>query len=258
MVMPNKSHTSTRTSTSVHTSRLRPPLAAWLKGHYRLIWWFVFLGASYPAVALGIRTATDQLGANPLQALEQQTGLWTLILLIITLSITPLRRSLSLLSKLLHSHYGKRLSDWNWVIRLRRMLGLYVFYYATLHLGVFLHFDISWDVLLMIEEVREKPFLLVGSLCFILLIPLAITTPVAAMRRLGKYWRPLHRSIYVIAILAVLHFMWAAKSGDSRPWTYAGIVAFLLIYRLFAHYGWGVRKPLDDGMEISERPKHYY
>jgi sulfoxide reductase heme-binding subunit YedZ len=202
-----------------------------------------------------MRATSNQLGANPLQALEQQTGKWTLILLIVTLSITPLRRSLSYLSMLLHSRYGKRLSDWNWVIRLRRMLGLHVFFYATLHIVVFLNFDISWDWALLSQEAREKPYLLAGSLCFLLLIPLAITTPVAAMRRLGKYWRRIHRSIYVVAMLAVLHFLWVAKSGDNRPWTYIGIVAFLLCYRLLAHFGWFIRKPMDDGMEVPDRSK---
>jgi len=202
-----------------------------------------------------VRTTTDQLGVNPLQALEQQTGKWTLILLIVTLTITPLRRSLSYLSKLLHSRYGKRLSDWNWVIRLRRMLGLYVFFYACLHLGVFLHFDISWDWTLLNQEVQEKPYLLAGSVCFLLLIPLTLTTPIAVMRRMGRHWRRLHRSIYIVAALAIVHFLWAAKSGDTRPWIFAGVVAFLLLYRLSAYFGWVIRKPKDDGMEVPERSR---
>lgn len=230
-------------------------LAAWLKKHYPFVWWLTFFVLGLPALLLAIRFHQDSLGINPLDTLMHTTGKWALIILLLTLCITPLRRGLTRLSLHLHSSYGKRLSDWNWIIRLRRMVGLYSFFYAVLHMFIFLHYDIDWDWLIALEEVQEKPYILAGAVAILLLLPLAITSNNRMIRRLGKNWRRLHRTVYLILIIVLLHFWWQMKVGVFTPWPYTVAAVLLLGYRVSAKCGWFVAASSDDGMEVPERGK---
>jgi sulfoxide reductase heme-binding subunit YedZ len=157
---------------------------------------------------------------NPLEFITHGTGDWTLYLLCITLAVTPLRR----------------LSGLNWLLKLRRMLGLFAFFYATLHFITFIWFDHFFDLAAIWKDVRKRPFITVGFAAFVLLIPLAATSTNAMVRRLGgKRWQALHRLIYLIAPLGVLHYWWmkAAKNNIGKPLLFAVIVALLLAVRLY-------------------------
>lgn len=228
-------------------------LAAWLKKHYQIVWWFLFCLSIVPALLLLIDYRNKALGINPLETLIRTTGKWSLIFLLITLAMTPLRRSLTKFARYMHSGYGKRLSDWNWIVQLRRMLGLYCAFYALLHLAIFLHLDIDWDWHNFLKETGEKPYIFAGVSAFILLLPLVITSTNAMMRRMGKNWRRLHRLTYLILIVGLLHFWWQMKAGVFTPWPYTLAAIVLLGYRIIAHYGWFVARPVDDGMEVPER-----
>lgn len=228
-------------------------LAAWLKKHYPFIWWSLLLLFGVPATSLLYHFFQGSLGINPLEVLMDTTGKWALIMLLVTLAMTPLRRGLVKLSRYLHSSYGKRLSDWNWIIRLRRMIGNYSFFYAGLHLFVFLHFDIDWSWVSFVKEVQEKPYIFAGATAFLLLVPLAATSTDKMMRRLGKNWRRLHRLVYLIPVIVLLHFWWQVKVGVFTPWPYTVLVVLLLGYRIVTHYNWVIVKSADDGMEVPER-----
>ncbi|QNA87634.1 sulfoxide reductase heme-binding subunit YedZ [Massilia sp. Dwa41.01b] len=160
-----------------------------------------------------------QVPVDPLEFITHETGDWALYLLTITLAVTPLRR----------------LTGWNWLIKLRRMLGLFAFFYALLHFIAFFWFDHFFDVGAMLRDVGKRPFILVGFTAFVLLIPLAATSTNGMIRRLGgKRWQWLHRLIYLVAPLAVLHYWWmkAAKNNLAQPMLFAGIVALLLGLRV--------------------------
>ncbi|GAB3393441.1 sulfite oxidase heme-binding subunit YedZ [Massilia agri] len=160
---------------------------------------------------------------EPLEFLTRGTGDWTLYFLCITLAVTPLRR----------------LSGWNWVIKLRRMLGLYAFFYALLHFVTFFWFDHFFDIAGMLKDVVRRPFITVGFIAFVLLIPLAVTSTNAMVKRLGgKRWLWLHRLIYVIAPLGILHFWWmkAGKNDFQEPIIFGAIVALLLAMRVYWSY----------------------
>jgi sulfoxide reductase heme-binding subunit YedZ len=172
---------------------------------------------------------TDQLTANPLEFITWNTGDWTLYFLCITLAVTPLRR----------------LSGWNWLVRLRRMLGLFAFFYASLHFMTFLWFDHFFDVQEMLKDVGKRPFILVGFTAFVLLIPLAVTSTNGTVKRLGaKRWQWLHRLIYLIAPLGILHFWWmkAGKHNFEQPIIFGSIVAVLLLSRVM----WALKKRMKD------------
>ncbi|MEW6760400.1 MAG: protein-methionine-sulfoxide reductase heme-binding subunit MsrQ [Pseudomonadota bacterium] len=160
---------------------------------------------------------------EPLEFLTRGTGDWTLYFLCITLAVTPLRR----------------LSGWNWVIKLRRMLGLYAFFYALLHFVTFFWFDHFFDIAGMLRDVVKRPFITVGFIAFVLLIPLAVTSTNAMVKRLGgKRWLWLHRLIYLIAPLGILHFWWmkAGKNDFQEPIIFGAIVALLLAMRVYWSY----------------------
>lgn len=228
-------------------------LAAWLKERYLFIWWSLLALFLLPAGLLFYRYKQGSLGINPLEMLMHTTGKWALIMLLMTLCMTPLRRGLVKLSLYLHSGYGKRLSDWNWVIRLRRMIGNYCFFYAALHLFVFLHYDIDWNWFSFLEETQEKPYIFAGVSAFVLLSPLAFTSTDGMMRRLGRNWRRLHRLVYLILVIVLLHFWWQVKTGVFTPWPYTLLGMLLLGYRVVANYGWVAVRTVDDGMEVPER-----
>ncbi|GAB3412380.1 sulfoxide reductase heme-binding subunit YedZ [Massilia agilis] len=177
----------------------------------------VFLLALLPLARIVVQ-AGDQ--TNPLEFITHGTGDWTLYLLCITLAVTPVRR----------------LTGLNWLVKLRRMLGLFAFFYATLHFVTFIWFDHFFDLAAIWKDVRKRPFITVGFAAFVLLVPLAATSTNAMVRRLGgKRWQALHRLIYLIAPLGVLHYWWmkAAKNNIGKPMLFAVIVALLLAVRLY-------------------------
>lgn len=160
----------------------------------------------------------DALGANPIEAVTRGMGTWTLNLLLVTLAVTPLRK----------------LTGWNMALRLRRMLGLFCFFYACLHLTTYLWFDQFFDWGEIAQDILKRPFITVGMAAFVLLIPLAATSSNWAIRQLGgRRWQALHRSVYAIAILAVLHYSWLVKADQAQPLLYGGILALLLGIRAF-------------------------
>lgn len=177
----------------------------------------VFVLALVPFVLLVIRAFTDDLGANPVEKIEHVTGLWALRFLLITLSITPLRR----------------MTHWNALPRLRRMLGLFAFFYVCLHFSTWLVFDHSLNIAEMLKDIRKRPYITVGFSAFVLLIPLAITSTNAMMRRLGgARWRRLHSLVYIVGTLAILHFLWLVKADKREPIFYGLILITLLVLRL--------------------------
>jgi sulfoxide reductase heme-binding subunit YedZ len=180
----------------------------------------VFVAAWYPLVRLVILGVTGRIGANPIEFITRSTGLWTLVFLCITLALTPLRK----------------LTGWSALIRFRRMLGLYAFFYAALHFTTYIWFDQWFDVVSMLRDVSKRPFITVGFTAFVLLIPLAATSTRAMTRRLGRRWRMLHRLIYVIGVLAILHFWWLrdGKHNLAQPRLYAAIMLVLLGWRIGA------------------------
>jgi methionine sulfoxide reductase heme-binding subunit len=172
-------------------------------------------------------TGSDALGAEPVAEIEHRLGIWALRLLLITLAITPLRQ----------------LTGQSVLIRFRRMLGLYAFAYASLHLAAYLVLDLRGYWLQIFEEIVKRPYITVGFAAWLLLIPLAVTSTQGWMRRLGRRWGLLHKAVYAIAVLAVLHFWWLVKSDIREPALYAGLLAILLGWRI-AH-AWRQRKRLS-------------
>lgn len=159
------------------------------------------------------------LGANPVEAILHSLGKWGLKFLLITLSITPIRRW----------------TGWAWLIAYRRMLGLFVFFYIVLHFTTYAVLDQGLNLASIIEDILERPYITLGMLALVLLIPLAATSTRGMMRRLGRRWQKLHRLVYVIAILGVCHFYWQVKLDTLEPLVYALILAGLLGTRLFYH-----------------------
>ena len=191
----------------------------------------VFALALVPFARLIYLVLTNAL-VEPLQFITRSTGDWTLYFLCITLAVTPLRR----------------FSKWNWLLKLRRMLGLFAFFYALLHFTTFLWFDHFFDVADMLRDVAKRPFILVGFTAFVLLIPLAVTSTNAMVRRLGgKRWQWLHRLIYVIVPLGVLHFWWmkAAKHDLNQPMLFVAVVTVLLALRVW--WAWQKQTPARAG-----------
>lgn len=181
----------------------------------------VFFACLIPLGRLIGAGINNQLGTNPIEFVTHSTGEWTLIFLMITLSITPMRQ----------------LSGWLWLIKLRRMIGLYTFFYASLHFITYIWLDQFFDVAAIIKDVIKRPFITVGFAAFILLIPLAITSTHAMQKKLGgKRWQKLHRLIYLIAILGVVHYWWLVKKDITEPLVYAVILACLLGYRVWMRW----------------------
>jgi sulfoxide reductase heme-binding subunit YedZ len=175
----------------------------------------VFAACLVPFVLLLEGALTGDLGANPLERVTDVTGSWGLRLLLLTLAITPLRR----------------LTGWSWLQRFRRMLGLFVFFYITLHFltWVWLDQQFSWGNIL--ADIIKRPYVTVGFTAWLLLLPLAATSTRGMMRRLGRRWQSLHRAIYLIAVLGVLHYIWLVKADLLEPLIYAGLLALLLAVR---------------------------
>lgn len=177
----------------------------------------VFVACLLPLVILAWQGFNHNLGANPIAEITNQTGIWTLRFLLITLAVTPARR----------------LTGWNRLVQLRRMLGLFAFFYAGLHFVTYLWLDQFFEWQEIVADVMQRPFITVGFASFILLIPLAVTSTTAMIRRLGgKWWQRLHRLVYLIAIGGVVHYLWLVKADTQSPLIYGGLLAILLGYRL--------------------------
>jgi sulfoxide reductase heme-binding subunit YedZ len=190
-----------------------------------------FLAAT-PIVTLGWETIKGLAGPNPLEELLRAPGRWALILLVIVLSATPLRHALSFAARYAGIPYGRRLADWNWMIRLRRPLGLASFFYASAHVALYVWLDVGFIWEEFISDLTSKPFITAGLVAFLLLLPLAVTSTDKWMRRLKHGWKRLHFLIYPAAVFAVLHFFWLSKSGVDDPYGYAVMVGVLLGYRI--------------------------
>ena len=178
----------------------------------------VFLLALIPLTRLGFDAYLDTLGANPIEKVTRKTGYWALIFLLISLSLTPLRRMLG----------------WLWLIRLRRMLSLFAFFYACLHFLTYLVLDQFFDWESIIKDIIKRPYITVGFPTFLLMIPMAVTSTDAMIRRLGgKRWRLLHRLVFLCAIGSVVHYWWLVKKDLTNPVTFAVWLGLLLGIRLF-------------------------
>lgn len=174
----------------------------------------------FPLARLGwwLREGLIGLGANPIERVLHHTGWWTLVLLLVTLAVTPLRR----------------VTGRNELVKLRRPAGLFAFFYATLHFGIYLGLDqvFAWPYIL--EDVAERPFITVGFLAWLLLVPLALTSTRGWIRRLGRRWTVLHRLVYVSALLGVVHFYWRVKADTRVPLLFGAVFVALMVLRM----GW--------------------
>ncbi|WP_293650175.1 sulfite oxidase heme-binding subunit YedZ [Thiolapillus sp.] len=176
----------------------------------------VFLASLLPLAYMTCAAFSDNRGANPVEALSHETGSWALRFLLITLAITPLRR----------------LTGWRRPVLLRRMLGLFSFFYASLHVLVWLWLDREFAWGGMLADIAKRPYITVGFLSFLILTALAATSNALSMRRLGLRWKQLHRLVYVAALLAVLHFIWLVKADLLEPMVYLGIFSLLMLLRI--------------------------
>ena len=180
-----------------------------------------FLAALGPVAYLAYGAFANRLGANPIDAITDETGTWTLRFLLVTLAITPLRK----------------LTGWNALIRYRRMFGLFAFFYGTLHFLTYIWLDQFFDLDSVVKDIAKRPFITVGFTAFTLMVPLALTSTAGWIRRLGgRRWNLLHRLIYVSATLGVVHYLWLVKADISRPVRYGVVVATLLAARVWFAY----------------------
>jgi sulfoxide reductase heme-binding subunit YedZ len=173
----------------------------------------VVVAAFVPLALLVVRFVTDDLGGEPIDAFERQSGLWALRFLVVALAVTPLRA----------------LAGWAWLAPYRRTLGLVTFAYATVHLLAYAVLDMVANVPDIVADVVEHPHVMLGMLSWVLLLPLAITSTRGMTRRLGgARWRRLHQLVYVVALTATVHYLWSVKKDHTRPLVYAGVFATLL------------------------------
>jgi sulfoxide reductase heme-binding subunit YedZ len=177
----------------------------------------VFLLGLVPLVRLVLLGLTDQLTANPIEFITRSTGTWTLVFLLVTLAVTPLRRALR----------------WNWLLRLRRMLGLYAFFYGCLHFTTYVWLDQFFDPAGIARDIVKRPFITMGFTAFVLMLPLALTSTRAMVRRLGAVrWQRLHRLVYVVGLAGIIHYWWLVKRDVTQPLIYALVLAVLLVLRV--------------------------
>jgi methionine sulfoxide reductase heme-binding subunit len=206
-----------RASRALTAERAAPPRMR-AAGTTRIVKPALFVACLVPLAYVGWKFATDRLGANPIRELEIETGLWTLRLLAATLAITPIRRA-----------FG-----WNWLVKYRRMLGLFTFAYACVHLSMWAGVDwfFAWGD--MWAEIVKHKYILIGMATWLILLPLALTSTKGWVRRLGKRWTTLHRLVYLAAITGTVHYLWAVKKDTFYPLVYLAVFAMLLAYRVLA------------------------
>ena len=191
-----------------------------MKIPFPLIKSVIFVACLIPLARLAWFAFQGNLSANPIEFITRSLGTWTLVFLLITLSVTPLRKLL----------------NQPWLIKLRRMLGLFAFFYASLHFVTYIWLDQFFDLQAIYKDVIKRPFITVGFASFLLLIPLAVTSTNNMVRRLGgKRWQKLHRLVYLIAVGGVVHYWWLVKKDITQPVIYAAVLAILLGYRIFVY-----------------------
>lgn len=176
----------------------------------------LFAAALTPFLWLAYRAFQGDLGVNPAETLQLETGIWTLRFLLITLAVTPLRR----------------ITGWNRLIQFRRMLGLFAFFYASVHFLTYLVLDQYFAFDRMLADVAKRPFITAGFVAFVLMIPLALTSTKGWIRRLGRRWLLLHRLIYISGVAAAVHYLWKVKVMIGPPVYYAAVLALLLGFRV--------------------------
>ncbi len=176
----------------------------------------VWLACLQGILVLVWRGATGHMGANPIERITHETGWWTLFLLCASLAITPLRR----------------LTKINWLIQYRRLIGLFAFFYGTLHLMTYVWLDQFFDVHSMMRDVAKRPFITVGTLSYLSMVPLALTSTQWSIRKLGKKWQTLHRLAYLSAVAGVIHFLWLVKRDKTEPLTFGVVLALLFAIRV--------------------------
>ncbi len=185
----------------------------------RLLKPLIFTRSIAPLAYLALGALQGTLGANPIEHITRSTGIWTLRFMLITLAVTPARR----------------LSGWNEIVRVRRMLGLFAFFYGSLHLVTYVWLDQFFDWAAIVKDVSKRPFITAGVSAYGLLVPLAVTSTAGMIRRLGgRRWRRLHRLAYASAAIGVVHYWWLVKLDTRPPRNYAILLAVLLLARLFA------------------------
>lgn len=198
----------------------------------------VFVACLGPLAWLVYGVFADALGANPIDAITDGTGTWTLRFLVLTLLITPLRKW----------------TGWNPLIRFRRMIGLFAFFYGTLHFITYFWLDQFFDLAAIAEDIGKRPFITVGFTAFVLMIPLALTSTAGWIRRLGgRRWNLLHRLVYVSATCGVVHYWWLVKADISRPARYAAMVAILLAARVW--FAYNARHAMSVRLAAGARPR---
>lgn len=176
----------------------------------------VFLAALTPFVSLVQSLLTGQLGPNPIDPLTDQTGTYAIRFLLISLALTPLRF----------------LIKQTWPLRFRRMMGLFAFFYAFLHVTVYTVLDQQLDLADIWDDLAERPYILAGTTAFLLLLPLAVTSTKKMVRRLGQRWLLLHRAVYIASLAAVVHYVWLAKGDIVEPFVYLALLMILFSFRL--------------------------
>jgi len=200
--------------------------------HIRWLKVLVFLACLVPLGRLAWKAFNDMLGANPIEVITHSTGTWTLVFLLVTLAVTPVRR----------------LTGMHWLVRFRRMLGLFAFFYGCLHLMTYVWLDQFFDFPGMLKDVAKRPFITAGFTAFVLMLPLAATSTQGWIRRLGgKRWQRLHRLIYFSALAGVVHYYWLVKADVRVPLLFAAVFAVLMSYR--------VAKYLSDSRRAGQAPR---
>ncbi len=186
-----------------------------------------------PVGFLALHAFRNELGANPIETITHETGDWTMILIMSTLAITPLRR----------------ITGINSLISFRRLIGLFAFFYATLHFLTYIWLDKFFDMHEVVKDVYKRPFITAGFTAFVLMIPLAITSTKGWIRRLGKKWTMLHRLIYVTAIAGVVHYIWLVKKDEAKPFMWAFVLSILLLWRIGA---WLIKRQKSAAAKVPE------
>jgi sulfoxide reductase heme-binding subunit YedZ len=187
-----------------------------LKGKVRYAKPLVFIAALAPGLWLGYRAYSGRLSVNPIEDITLTTGIWALRFLLVSLAITPIRR----------------ITGWQRIIQYRRMLGLFAFFYASLHLLTYVVLDQGLAFEYILPDIVKRPYITMGMIAFTLMIPLAVTSTKGWIRRLGRKWQLLHRLVYVSAIAACVHFLWKVKIAIGEPVYYAAVLAVLLLFRV--------------------------
>jgi len=196
------------------TALHRHPAGRWL------FWSLLFVGSLLPLGWISLQAVQQKLGADPAQVIVTFLGIWALRYLWLSLAVTPARRLLGM----------------GWLQRYRRMLGLYALFYASLHLLAVATFILGWRPDLLLRELTERPYIIVGFSAWVLLLPLGITSTQGWQRRLGKRWKTLHWLVYPLSLLVLLHFAWLIRAGYLEVLIYSLILAFLLGYRLYLRW----------------------